>query len=57
MESLLSNELSFGYPENNNLYVGYLKTGFDLSDNLTALAGGSIAKGKTFGSSMTSKRF
>ncbi len=42
-----SNELSFGYPETNNLFVGYLKTGFDLSDNLTALAGGSIAKGKT----------
>lgn len=41
-----SNELSFGYPENNNLYVGYLKTGFDLSDNLTALAGGSVARGK-----------
>lgn len=42
-----SNELSFGEPEKNNLYVGYLKTGFDLGENTTVLAGGSIAKGKT----------
>ena len=42
-----TNELSFGYPENNNLYVGYLKSGFDLSDNDALLVGGSIAQGKT----------
>jgi len=42
-----SNELSFGEGEKNNLYVGYLKTGFDLGDNTTVLAGGSVATGKT----------
>jgi hypothetical protein len=42
-----TNELSFGYPENNNLYVGYLKTGFDLGENTAILTGGSVAKGKT----------
>ncbi|SFV55995.1 Zinc-regulated TonB-dependent outer membrane receptor [hydrothermal vent metagenome] len=42
-----SNELSFGEPEKNNLYVGYLKTGFDLGENTTVLTGASIAKGKT----------
>lgn len=42
-----SNELTFGEPEKNNLYVGYLKTGFDLGDNTTVLAGGSVATGKT----------
>ena len=42
-----SNELSFGYPENNNLYIGYIKSGFDLSDSTTALAGVSIASGKS----------
>ncbi len=41
------NELSFGYPENNNLFVAYLKTAFDFSDNITALVGGSVARGKT----------
>lgn len=42
-----SNELSFGEGEKNNLYVGYLKTGFDLGENTSVLAGGSIATGKT----------
>ena len=41
------NELSFGYPEENNLVVGYLKTGFDLGENSTVLTGASVAKGKT----------
>ncbi|HHD77302.1 MAG TPA: hypothetical protein ENK97_00765 [Campylobacteraceae bacterium] len=42
-----SNELSFGYPENSNLYIGYIKSGFDLTENITALAGVSVAHGKT----------
>ena len=42
-----SNELSFGYPESNNLYVGYLKTGFDIGDSNALLMGGSVASGKT----------
>jgi len=42
-----SNELSFGKEDSNNLYVGYLKSGFDLSDMTTVLAGASMAKGKT----------
>lgn len=42
-----TNELSFGEPEKNNLYVGYLKTGFDLGENTTVLTGGSVAQGKT----------
>jgi len=42
-----SNELSFGDKESNNLYVGYLKSGFDLTDRSTVLAGISIARGKT----------
>ena len=41
------NELSFGYPEANNLYVGYLKSGFDLGESNALLLGGSIATGKT----------
>lgn len=42
-----TNELSFGSVEKNNLYVGYIKSGFDLSDAATVLAGASIAHGKT----------
>jgi hypothetical protein len=42
-----SNELSFGYPESNNLYIGYLKTGFDMGDSNALLIGGSVASGKT----------
>ncbi len=42
-----TNELSFGRSGSNNLYVGYLKTGFDLGDSNSILAGGSVAFGKT----------
>ncbi len=42
-----TNELSFGYPENHNLYVGYLKSGFDMGESTNILTGVSIAKGKT----------
>ncbi|MBD3789063.1 MAG: hypothetical protein IE885_01635 [Campylobacterales bacterium] len=41
-----SNDVSFGDIEKNNLYVGYLKTGTDLTDNTTLLGGLSIAHGK-----------
>ena len=40
-----SNERSFGYTEQNNLYVGYLKTSKDVGDT-TLLGGVSIAQGK-----------
>jgi outer membrane receptor protein involved in Fe transport len=42
-----SNELSFGYPESNNLYVTYLKTGFDMGESNALLIGASLATGKT----------
>ena len=42
-----SNELSFGKSSSNNLYVGYLKTGFDVGDSTSVLAGASVASGKT----------
>ena len=42
-----TNELSFGKSNSNNLYVGYLKTGFDLGERTSILAGASIASGKT----------
>jgi len=42
-----SNELSFGYPEKNSLFVGYIKSGFDISESVTALAGASVAHGKS----------
>jgi len=42
-----TNELSFGKSSSNNLYVGYLKTGFDLGDSTSILAGASVASGKT----------
>jgi len=41
-----SNELSFGKSEQ-NLYVGYLKSGFDLGESTSVLAGASVASGKT----------
>jgi len=41
------NELSFGYPESNNLYVGYIKSGFDVGESNALLLGGSVATGKT----------
>ena len=40
------NDVSFGNTEENNLYIGYLKSSFDLSDESTVLAGVSIAHGK-----------
>ena len=41
-----NNDVSFGDTETNNLYIGYLKSSFDLSDDTTALAGASILHGK-----------
>lgn len=41
-----SNDLSFGYAEQSNLYIGYLKTGIDLGDYSSVLAGASLAHGK-----------
>ena len=40
------NDVSFGDTEKNNLYIGYLKSSFDLSDDTTVLAGASILHGK-----------
>ena len=42
-----TNELSFGKSSSNNLYVGYLKTGFDLGESTSVLTGASLASGKT----------
>ena len=42
-----TNELSFGKSSGNNLYIGYLKTGFDVGENTSILTGASIAFGKT----------
>ena len=42
-----SNELSFGKEEENNLYVAYLKGGFDIGEHINILTGVSTAKGKT----------
>ncbi|HFB53429.1 MAG TPA: hypothetical protein ENJ67_01740 [Sulfurimonas autotrophica] len=42
-----SNDRSFGDTEENNLYVGYLKSSLDLTDNLSVLGGVSWAHGKT----------
>ncbi len=41
-----TNEQSFGDIDANNLYVGYLKSSIDLSDETSVLAGVSIAHGK-----------
>jgi len=41
-----TNERSFGDTESNNLYVGYLKSSVDVSDDFSALGGVSIAHGK-----------
>ena len=38
---------SFGKSSENNLYVGYLKSGFDLGDSTSVLTGASVATGKT----------
>ncbi len=42
-----TNNRSFGDIEKNNLYVGYLKSSLDLSDNLSVLGGVSWAHGET----------
>ena len=42
-----TNELSFGKSSENNLYIGYLKSGFDLGENMALLTGASVASGKT----------
>ncbi len=42
-----TNELSFGEANQNNLYVGYIKSGFDIGDNTALLTGASVALGKT----------
>jgi len=41
-----NNDVSFGEVEKNNLYIGYLKSSFDLSDDTTLLAGASLLHGK-----------
>ncbi|RUM69050.1 MAG: hypothetical protein DSZ08_07190 [Sulfurovum sp.] len=41
------NEESFGKSSSNTLYIGYLKSGFDIGDNTSVLAGINIASGKT----------
>lgn len=41
-----NNDISFGDTETNNLYIGYLKSSFDLSNDTTVLAGASILHGK-----------
>lgn len=40
------NDVSFGDTEKNNLYIGYLKSGFDITDDTTVLAGASLLHGK-----------
>jgi len=42
-----TNDRSFGDTEENNLYLAYLKSSLDLSDNLSILSGISFARGKT----------
>ncbi len=42
-----SNERSFGDPESNHLYVGYLKSSIDINDDLSLLGGVSLAHGQT----------
>jgi len=42
-----TNELSFGRSSSNNLYISYLKTGFDIGESTSILTGASIASGKT----------
>jgi len=41
-----NNDVSFGDIEKNNLYIGYLKSSFDLGDDTTVLAGASYLHGK-----------
>ena len=47
MEALQGeNDISFGDIKKNNLYIGYLKSSIDITDDTTALVGLSIAHGK-----------
>ena len=41
-----TNGRSFGDSSSNNLYIGYIKSGLDIGDDLSALAGVSYAHGK-----------
>jgi len=41
-----NNDISFGDTETNNLYIGYLKSAFDFTEDTTALIGGSWLHGK-----------
>ena len=41
-----TNDRSFGDPETNNLYIGYLKSSIDVGDDLSILGGVSYAHGK-----------
>jgi hypothetical protein len=41
-----NNDRSFGDVEENNLYIGYIKSSIDIGDNLSILGGVSIAHGK-----------
>jgi len=41
-----TNDRSFGDTEQNNLYIGYLKSSIDVGDNLSILGGVSLAHGK-----------
>jgi hypothetical protein len=42
-----SNSRTFGDTQENNLYIGYLKSSLDLTDDLSVLGGVSFAHGKT----------
>ena len=48
-----NNNMSFGDVENNNLYVGYLKSSIDIGDDLSILGGVSLAHGKNLFSKNT----
>jgi len=41
------NDRSFGDTQGNNLYVGYIKSSIDISDDISVLGGISLAHGKT----------
>jgi hypothetical protein len=43
-----TNDRSFGYPESNNLYVGYVKSSIDVGDDLSILGGVSLAHGRNY---------
>ncbi len=42
-----SNDRSFGDTQENNLYVGYIKSSIDINDDISMLAGVSLAHGRT----------